>query len=140
MIGRIEETSASFEARYAPRSYPTPISRPRQAANVSQAASAKEVNSLKLSRGSVHKDNDPRRSPDRGRGALDVALTGLIAERLATEPTRACVKSRHLRISSRPIHVPSAQNPEKTSIMLTNEISITIAAPTLATVLRSRVP
>ena len=26
MIGRIEETSASFEARYAPRSYPTPIS------------------------------------------------------------------------------------------------------------------
>jgi len=23
MIGRIEETSASFEARYAPRSYPT---------------------------------------------------------------------------------------------------------------------
>ncbi|HXZ22367.1 MAG TPA: hypothetical protein VEH78_06350, partial [Pseudolabrys sp.] len=24
MIGRIEETSASFEARYAPRSYPTP--------------------------------------------------------------------------------------------------------------------
>ncbi len=28
MIGRIEETSASFEARSAPRSYPTPISRP----------------------------------------------------------------------------------------------------------------
>jgi hypothetical protein len=27
MIGGIEETSASFEARYAPRSYPTPISR-----------------------------------------------------------------------------------------------------------------
>jgi hypothetical protein len=26
MIGRIEETSASFEARSAPRSYPTPIS------------------------------------------------------------------------------------------------------------------
>jgi hypothetical protein len=25
MIGRIEETSASFEARSAPRSYPTPI-------------------------------------------------------------------------------------------------------------------
>src|SRR6516162_764382 len=25
MIGRIEETSASFEARYAPRSYPTSI-------------------------------------------------------------------------------------------------------------------
>jgi hypothetical protein len=23
MIGRVEETSASFEARYAPRSYPT---------------------------------------------------------------------------------------------------------------------
>jgi hypothetical protein len=28
MIGGIEETSASFEARYAPRSYPTPISGP----------------------------------------------------------------------------------------------------------------
>jgi hypothetical protein len=27
MIGRIEETSASFEARSAPRSYPTPITR-----------------------------------------------------------------------------------------------------------------
>src|SRR5262249_49993951 len=26
MIGRVEETSASFEARSAPRSYPTPIS------------------------------------------------------------------------------------------------------------------
>src|SRR5215831_13578553 len=26
MIGRIEETSASYEARSAPRSYPTPIS------------------------------------------------------------------------------------------------------------------
>ena len=26
MIGGIEETSASFEARYAPRSFPTPIS------------------------------------------------------------------------------------------------------------------
>jgi putative ABC transport system substrate-binding protein len=26
MIGRIEETSASFEARFAPRSYPTGIS------------------------------------------------------------------------------------------------------------------
>jgi hypothetical protein len=25
LIGRIEETSASFEARSAPRSYPTPI-------------------------------------------------------------------------------------------------------------------
>jgi hypothetical protein len=29
MKGRIEETSASFEARSAPRSYPTPISGPR---------------------------------------------------------------------------------------------------------------
>jgi hypothetical protein len=59
---------------------------PRQAANVSQAAPVKEVNSLKLSRGSVHKDNDRRRSSDRGGRALDVALAGLIAERLATEP------------------------------------------------------
>jgi hypothetical protein len=31
MIGRIEETSASFEARSAPRSYPTPFSRHRAA-------------------------------------------------------------------------------------------------------------
>ena len=31
MIGRIEETSASFEARSAPRSYPTPIMRRQRA-------------------------------------------------------------------------------------------------------------
>ena len=40
--------------------------------------------------------------------------------------------------------MPSAQNPQKTSIMMTNTISITIAAPAPATVLvtvsRSRVP
>ena len=54
----------------------------------------KEVNSLKLSRGSVHKDIDRRRSPDRGGRALDVALAGLIAERLATETAHAVALTR----------------------------------------------
>ena len=34
MMGRVEETSASFEARSAPRSYPTPISGPSEPSQV----------------------------------------------------------------------------------------------------------
>src|SRR5262245_15044805 len=43
MIGRVEETSASFEARSAPRSYPTPISgceQPQQGGPYSITSSA----------------------------------------------------------------------------------------------------
>ena len=41
MIGGIEETSASFEARSAPRSYPTDPHRPRVYAQLPVRASAK---------------------------------------------------------------------------------------------------
>src|ERR1700741_3236053 len=41
MIGRIEETSASFEARYAPRSYPT--RRPGWVESVWQARDARHL-------------------------------------------------------------------------------------------------
>jgi hypothetical protein len=46
--------------------------------------------------------------------------------------SRLLALSPQLRFSSRPIEVPSDQNPKKTSTITTNVTSITIAAPTRA--------
>jgi hypothetical protein len=43
MIGGIEETSASFEARPAPRSYPTPIRRHMQCSKLQSISTTARV-------------------------------------------------------------------------------------------------
>src|SRR5262249_16312939 len=69
MIGRVEETSASFEARSAPRSYPTPISghthRSKKHYSITSSARASSV-------GGTSRPTAPLRWPARVGGHREV--------------------------------------------------------------------